>query len=124
MNWPPVVTSIVKELTTVARTNKATVAAMKSNGHILESQQIKTFQTAREELAATVESQEQDLVKIEGRQHAFAKKAKEEEKSAPKNKRGKGKKNKSMEVDDTNPMVMRWWSKSNGTSDLLCNSDA
>ncbi|KAF8510055.1 hypothetical protein JB92DRAFT_2831739 [Gautieria morchelliformis] len=110
---------------------------MKSNGHILESvslpalenhvkkainigedlqQQIKTLQTAHEELAATVESQEQDLVKIEGRMEHMdeiigelteqvnahsAKKAKEEEKSAPKNKRGKGKKNKPMEVDDT-----------------------
>ncbi|KAF8506315.1 hypothetical protein JB92DRAFT_3098438 [Gautieria morchelliformis] len=119
----------MKSLTDALTELQATVAAMKSNGHILElvslalenhvkkainigediQQQIKTLQTAHEELAATMESQEQDLVKIEGRMEHMdeiigelteqvnahsAKKAKEEEKSAPKNKRGKGKKNK------------------------------
>ncbi|KAF8504944.1 hypothetical protein JB92DRAFT_3122855 [Gautieria morchelliformis] len=120
----------MKSLTDALTELQATVAAMNSNGHILESvslpalenrvkkainieediqQQIKTLQTAHEEPAATVESQEQDLVKIEGRMEHMdeiigelteqvnahsAKKAKEEEKSAPKNKRGKGKRNK------------------------------
>ncbi|KAF8510528.1 hypothetical protein JB92DRAFT_3118839 [Gautieria morchelliformis] len=113
----------MKSLTDALTKLQAMVAAMKSNGHILDNthwedvqQQIKTLQTAHEELAATVESQEQDLVKIEGREHMdeiigelteqvnahSAKKAKEEEKSAAlKNKSGKGKKNKPMEVDDT-----------------------
>ncbi|KAF8494810.1 hypothetical protein JB92DRAFT_3126743 [Gautieria morchelliformis] len=127
----------MKSLTDVLTELQAMVATMKSNGHILKSvslpalenhikkviniwedvqQQIKTLQTAHEELAATVERQEQDLVKIEGRMEHMdeiigelteqvnahsTKKAKEEERSAPKNKGGKGKKNTPTEVDDT-----------------------